>query len=313
MAAVTETPRLPDSTRLASVSLTVSDLERSLEFYTERLGFRVRQREEAVARLGAGGDDILILVERKGARRVRGTTGLFHFAVLVPSREALALAFAHLAATRTPMQGAADHLVSEALYLGDPDGNGIEIYRDRPRDAWRWEGGEIAMATEPLDLEALLEEADANGRAWDGLPVGTLLGHMHLHVARIAPAERFYRDVIGFDLTTRYGPAASFLSAGGYHHHVAVNTWAGVDAPRPPEDAVGLREFVVALPDPGDIDRVAARAFAAGHPGERDGEALTLRDPSGNTLRLAAFGKLPASGLNPSSIPSPADRDSLKM
>jgi catechol 2,3-dioxygenase len=136
---------------------------------------------------------------------------------------------------------------------------------------------------------------------------------MHLHVARIAPAERFYRDVIGFDLTTRYGPAASFLSAGGYHHHVAVNTWAGVDAPRPPEDAAGLREFVVTLPDVGEIERVAERILAAGHPLERDEQGLTVRDPSGNALRLAPLREAPALGSNPSSIRTPADQDRPKM
>jgi catechol 2,3-dioxygenase len=279
---------LPSSTTLGSVSLTVSDLDRSLAFYTERLGFRLHARERAVARLGAGGEDILALVERKGARRVRGTTGLFHFAVLLPSREALALAFASLATSRTPLQGAADHLVSEALYLADPDGNGIEIYRDRPRGEWRWENGEIAMATGPLDLEALLEEADASKIAYGGLPGGTVLGHVHLHVGRIAPAERFYRDVVGFDVTTRFGPTASFLSAGGYHHHVAVNTWAGVDAPPPPEDAAGLREFELVLPDAGEVERVAARAAAAGHPVGTDTDGTLLRDPSRNAFRLTA-------------------------
>jgi catechol 2,3-dioxygenase len=279
---------LPPSTRLGSVSLTVSDLDRSLAFYTERLGFRVHAREHAVARLGAGDEDILIFVERKGARRVRGTTGLFHFALLLPSREALALAFEHLAESHTPMQGAADHLVSEALYLADPDGNGIEIYRDRPRAEWRREHGEIAMATEPLDLEALIEAAEASAATYGGLPAGTVLGHVHLHVARIAPAERFYRHVIGFDLTTRFGPTASFLSAGGYHHHLAVNTWAGVDAPPPPEDAAGLREFEIVVPDADDVERVAARAADAGHPVETDTDGVLLRDPSGNAVRVAA-------------------------
>lgn len=278
---------LPAATKLGSVSLTVSDLDRSLAFYTERLGLAIHARDGGTARLGAGGDDILLLVEPRGARRARGTTGLFHFAVLLPSRESLALAFARLVERRTPMQGAADHLVSEALYLADPDGNGIELYRDRPREAWRWEGGEIAMATEPLDLDALLEEGSAQAGDGGGLPPGTVLGHVHLHVARIAPAEHFYRDVLGFDLTTRFGPTASFLSAGGYHHHVAVNTWAGVDAPRPPEDAVGLREFVLRLPDGGEVERVAARVRAEGLPVEDGPAGPLLRDPSGNAVRLA--------------------------
>jgi catechol 2,3-dioxygenase len=285
--AMTSHDALPPSTSLGSVSLTVSDLDRSLAFYTERLGLTVHAREDGTSRLGAGGDDILVLVERRGARRVRGTTGLFHFAVLLPSREALALAFARLVDSRTPMQGAADHLVSEALYLADPDGNGIELYRDRPRDEWRWEDGEIAMATEPLDLDTLLEEGRAGTEGGGRLPAGTLLGHMHLHVARIAPAEHFYRDVLGFDRTCRFGPTASFLSAGGYHHHVAVNTWAGLDAPRPPEDAVGLREFVVRLPDSGEVERVTARVRAEGLSVEEGPAGPRVRDPSGNAVRLA--------------------------
>lgn len=283
-----ERDRLPAATRLGSVGLTVADLPRALAFYTERLGFRVHGRDGATARLGAGGDDILVLVERPGARRVQGTTGLFHFAVLLPSRGALALAFHRLAETRTPMQGAADHVVSEALYLGDPDGNGIELYRDRPRDEWSWQGGKLRMVTDPLDLEALLEEADASPVRWEGLPPGTTLGHVHLHVARVGDAERFYRDVVGFDLTARYGPTASFLSAGGYHHHVAVNTWAGVGAPAPPEDAAGLREWVVRLPDAGEVERVVARVRAHGIPvALRDDKAL-VRDPSGNALELVS-------------------------
>ena len=218
---------LPAATRWDSVRLAVADLGRSLTFYTERLGLTVHEQAPAQARLGAPGAPFLRLDEVPGARPVRNTTGLFHFAILVPSREALARSLRRLVETRTPMQGSADHLVSEALYLGDPDGNGIEIYRDRPRDTWRWENGEIAMATEPLDLQALHDEAEG---PWDGLPAGTILGHVHLHVARIPPAERFYREVVGLDLTTRFGPTASFLSAGSYHHHLAVNTWAGLEA-----------------------------------------------------------------------------------
>lgn len=279
-------PKLPASTRLGTVSLTVADLARAVSFYTERVGLRIRKSDERTATLGAGDRDILVLVARPGARHVRGTTGLFHFAILVPSREALAAAFARLVATRTPMQGFADHLVSEALYLPDPEGNGIEIYRDRPRDQWRWEGSEIAMATEPLDVEALLDEDRAAGKPWTGAPEGTVLGHMHLHVARIAPAVRFYEEVVGFGLTTRFGPTASFLSAGGYHHHLAVNTWAGLDAPRPPADATGLREFEIVVPEAADVAAVAARASSADAGPVLEGETIVLRDPSGNALRI---------------------------
>jgi catechol 2,3-dioxygenase len=272
-------------TRWDSVRLAVADLGRSLAYYTEKLGLTVHAQSSSHARLGAPSASFLILDEEPGAWPARHVSGLFHFAVLVPSRESLAGSLRRLVETRTPLQGAADHLVSEALYLGDPDGNGIEIYRDRPREEWRWENGEIAMATEPLDLQAL---HDGAREPWNGLPAGTVLGHLHLHVARIPASERFYREVVGFDLTTRFGPTASFLSAGGYHHHLAVNTWAGLDAPRPPEGAAGLRESVLALPSESDVDGVKLRAEAAGVPALRDAHGLSLEDPSGNALRIVA-------------------------
>jgi catechol 2,3-dioxygenase len=267
------------------VSLTVADLSRSLAFYTESLGLRVREHDRATARLGAGSDDLLVLVERQGAERMPGATGLFHFAVLLPSREALAASLARLADTATPLEGAADHLVSEALYLADPEGNGIELYRDRPREEWIWNNGSIRMTTDPLDVRALLDEGVAMGAAWGGLPVGTVLGHVHLRVAQIAPAERFYCDILGFDLTARYGTMASFVSAGGYHHHVAFNTWGGVDAPSPPEGAAGLRDFALRFTEADEVERVLARARAAGSPIGPDAE---VRDPSGNVVRLSA-------------------------
>ena len=276
---------LPAGTHWDSVRLAVADLGRSLAFYTEQLGLAVHAQSGSHARLGAPGAPFLILEEEPGVWPVRRVTGLFHFAVLVPSRASLAGSLHRLLETHTPLQGASDHLVSEALYLGDPDGNGIEIYRDRPREEWRWENGEIAMATEPLDLQALNDEAR---EPWSGLPLGTVLGHVHLHVARIPAAETFYRGVVGFDLTTRFGPTASFLSAGGYHHHLAVNTWAGLDAPRPPEGAAGLRESVLALPSASDVDGVRLRAEAAGVPAHVDARGLTLEDPSGNVLRIVA-------------------------
>jgi catechol 2,3-dioxygenase len=271
-------------TTMGPVSLTVADLPRALAFYTERLGFRVHADDGGTVRLGAGASDLLVLVEHQGARRAHGTTGLFHFAVLLPSREALALALAHLAETRTLLHGASDHFVSESLYLADPEGNGIEIYRDRPRETWVREAGALRMTVDPLDVEALLQEAATSETEWSGLPAGTVIGHVHLKVARIAPAERFYCELLGFDLTTRYGSNASFVAMGGYHHHVAFNTWAGVGAPPPPEGATGLREFVVHLPDAEEVERVLARLAKAGVPVS---PGAPVRDPSGNAVRLA--------------------------
>ena len=270
---------------MGPVTLTVVDLPRAVSFYRERIGLRVHAQEEASARLGTGGDDLLVLEERRAAVRAAGTTGLFHFAILLPSRAGLARALRHLVETRTPLQGASDHLVSESLYLADPEGNGIELYRDRPRENWVWNEGLVAMATERLDVQALLAEGESDETSWAGLPAETRIGHVHLRVAHIAQAERFYCDVLGFDLTARYGDMASFVAAGGYHHHVAFNTWAGVGAPRPPADAAGLKEFVVRLEDPDAVGKALTRARAAGDPVETGD---VLRDPSGNAVRLAA-------------------------
>lgn len=271
-------------TTIGPVTLTVSDLGRSLAFYRERIGFSVHSQGGGSARLGAGGADLLLLEERKDAVRVAGTTGLFHFAILLPSRAALAKALAHLVETRTPLQGAADHIVSESLYLADAEGNGIELYRDRPRETWTWRDGQLAMATDPLDVDALWREGRADDAPWQGLPAGTTMGHVHLRVAHIAPAERFYCDLIGFSLTARYGRQASFVAADGYHHHVAFNTWGGVGAPPPPKNALGLKEIVIDLGDRGAVERAVERLGKAGIAIGPDGLVI---DPSGNAVRLA--------------------------
>lgn len=274
------------NTTMGYVHLTVSALDRSLAFYQQNLGFKLHQREGQTARLGAGGPDLLWLTEQAGARTVAGVTGLYHFAILVPSRLALAQSLRQLAETRTPVQGFADHHVSEAIYLADPDGNGIEIYRDRPRTEWRWSDGQLHMTTDPLDIEGILAELAETPEPWSGLPAQTVLGHMHLHVADIAKAEAFYGDVLGFELTTRYGASASFFSAGGYHHHLAFNTWAGRGAPPPPPDAVGLRYFTINLPDQAELDRVAGRIKQAGIEVKEKEAALFVRDPSHNGMIL---------------------------
>jgi catechol 2,3-dioxygenase len=196
----------------------------------------------------------------------------------------LARALRRLVATDTVLQGAADHFVSEALYLADPDGNGIEIYRDRPRQQWPFVDGQLRMGADPVDFDNLLAERDDEPGA--PLAAGTTIGHVHLHVSRLDAAERFYVGVLGFDLMQRYGPSALFVSAGGYHHHIGVNTWAGVGAPPPPSGAIGLRHFVVALPDRAALDATVARVRAAALPVEiLDGAAL-VRDPSSNAILL---------------------------
>jgi catechol 2,3-dioxygenase len=277
-------------TTVGPVWLTISSLDRALAFYEHSLGFRVHQRESNTVRLGAGAADLLVLTENAKAWPARGTTGLFHLAVLVPSRLALAQVLRHLAESRVPLHGASDHLVSEALYLADPEGNGIEIYRDRPRAEWRYDGAEVRMVTDPLDLDGLLLELEGRDPPWTGLPKGTVIGHVHLRVAEISAAEHFYRDVLGFDLTTRYGASASFLSAGGYHHHVAANTWTSLGAPPPSPGSLGLRAFAVRLPDAQALEPVLARVREAGVTPEETPLGLLLRDPSGNGVLLQSGG-----------------------
>ena len=278
---------------IGAVELTVSDLDRSVRFYEERIGFRDRWSRNGTVGLGADGPALLILHESKDAPQARRTTGLYHFAILVPTRLDLARSLRHFADTRTDMQGFSDHSVSEALYLADPDGIGIEVYRDRPREEWRRSAdGTLKMVSEPLDVESLLREADADwrrtGAAWPGLPPGTVIGHVHLHVSFLEDTERFYREVIGFDLTQRFGESAIFLSAGGYHHHVAANTWAGIGAPPPPVGSIGLKHFTIRLPDAAAVSDVARRIHAAGAEAAISDEEIFVRDPSGNGIRLTS-------------------------
>lgn len=281
--------RIHPDTRLGTVHLTVTDLDRSLAFYRERLGFQLHRREGQTAYLGAGRADLLILTGRPDARPSSGTTGLYHFALLLPNRRALARSLHRLAETRTPLQGFADHGVSEAIYLPDLDGNGIEIYRDRPRAEWPIERGQLQMVTDPLDVDDLLAEPAGQPIPENGLPPDTVLGHIHLHVAHIGQAEAFYGDLLGFELRQRYGPTASFLAAGGYHHHVGVNTWAGAGAPPPPADAVGLRWFTIRLPDQTELDKITARLREAGLTPQARPEGPFLQDPSENGLILTVL------------------------
>ncbi|HEV7669042.1 MAG TPA: VOC family protein [Thermoanaerobaculia bacterium] len=277
---------LPAATFVGPVELTVRDLDRSLAFYTQRIGLeRLPGSDLGPTTLGAAGLPLLSLVENPEARTVRGTTGLFHFAILVPTRRDLGVVLSRFAATGTRLSGAADHGVSEALYLSDPEGNGIEIYRDRAAEVWPRAGGKLAMFTEALDLEALLEEG-SEAPPSPTLPAGTIMGHVHLHVRYLDEAERFYVGVLGFEEMQRYGPSALFVSAGGYHHRVGLNTWQGEGAPAPPSDATGLTHFVIRLPDRQALDRVGQRLEAAGVPSEEQGQGLFTRDPSGNGMRF---------------------------
>ena len=258
---------LPADAHIGQVSLTVQYLDRSLLFYRDVLGFTETHREGQRSLLSPpGGRTLIELHEQKDAiPKPRRTSGLYHFAILVPSRAALGRSLRRLSDRRWPISGAADHLVSEALYLDDPDGLGIEIYRDRPRDSWRTSGtGELAMATDPLDLHAIYEEPGAD-TPWAGLEADTVMGHVHLHVPHLDTAEAFYCGRIGFEPMVRGYPGALFVAAGGYHHHLGLNTWSGVGAPPPPANAVGLRGFTIESNAPGseDIEDPATRVVVS--------------------------------------------------
>jgi catechol 2,3-dioxygenase len=275
------------NTTIGHVHLTVADLDRSLDFYQQIIGLQLRHRQGQTAYLGTGGPDLLLLTEQPGARQVSGVTGLYHLAILVPSRLALAQSLRRIAETRTPVQGFADHWVSEAIYLPDPDGNGIEIYRDRPRAEWPRQNGQLQMATDPLDVSGVLAELGSQSLPWTGLERETVIGHVHLHVATIPAAEAFYVDTLGFDLVLRYGPSASFVSAGGYHHHLGLNTWAGVNAPPPPADAAGLRYYTINLPDVAALAAVLESIERAGVDFQEKDGIIFLRDPAQNGVVLS--------------------------
>jgi len=282
--------RLPAATRLGQVTLQVSSLDTSLAFYQEVLGFRVVTRDGIRAILSAHGDDrpIIELHERPGARPVprRGAFGLYHFAILLPDRASLGRFVKHLAESGT-RAGAGDHLVSEAFYLQDPDNLGIEVYADRPRSAWRRVGRELIMATDPVDVAGLMEAAGEE--RWSGMPAGTTLGHVHLHVADLDRAGAFYGDGLGLDRTVWHYPGALFFSAGGYHHHLGTNTWAQ-DARPAAEDEARLLEWEVLVPSARDVDAALASLAAAGATVERRPDSGRTHDPWGTVVHLRAAG-----------------------
>lgn len=206
-------------------------------------------------------------------------------AKLLPSRADLGRWLLHMERVQYPVQGFADHFVSEAVYLADPDGNGLEVYRDLPRSEWKRNGDTIHMGTEPIDLQGIVASIPDPAVAWTGLPEGTVIGHMHLRVGDIGLAEAFYHKVLGFDVVLNMG-SALFLSAGGYHHHFGTNTWQSAGAPRPPEDSVGLREFTIMVPDGETQTQVVKRLEGAGITYQREGDAVLVDDPWGNHIRL---------------------------
>jgi catechol 2,3-dioxygenase len=280
-------PSIAAGTSLGAVTLTVSDLARSRAFYETALGLSVRELDDGGLAFGApGGADLVRVYGDASAPALdRRATGLYHLAILFPTRLDLAFALARLAEAHWALDGLADHLVSEALYLSDPDGNGIELYRDRPREEWSYADGGLQMATLSLDLQGLADELAGAAAPQRSVPARTTIGHVHLQVASIPDAEAFYHGVLGFDVTTRGYPGALFVSAGGYHHHLGLNTWHSAGSSPAAPGAVGLRSYEVVLPDRAELGRVLDRVRGAGlSPVTESADSAAVRDPSGNLV-----------------------------
>jgi catechol 2,3-dioxygenase len=280
--------RLPPATHVGRVKLQVSDLARSRAYYENVLGLRALETAAGQATLGAHGSaaPLVELHERKGARAAprRGRLGLFHFAVLLPDRASLGRFLRHLTETETPA-GMSDHLVSEAIYLQDPDNLGIEVYADRPRNSWKHDGRQLTMATLPLDARDLVEAGGSE--RWKGAPPGTTIGHVHLHVGDIDQASAFYHEALGLDRMVWNYPGALFLAAGGYHHHLGTNTWAQ-GAPSPTDEDARLVEWEIVVPEKGDVEAAATSLEGASYAVQRRGADAIAQDPWGTSLRLTA-------------------------
>jgi catechol 2,3-dioxygenase len=276
--------RLPDSTRVGRVRLQVSELSRSVAYYTQVLGMRVIESDATGAVMGAADDTPLVeLNVRSGVAPVPrgGRIGLYHFALLLPDRPSLAR-FVRQLSELGVRAGMSDHLVSEAIYLSDPDGLGIEVYADRPRTEWRHSGRQLVMATDPLDVADLVRAAGET--PWTGMPAGTVMGHVHLHVSSLPAANAFWHEGVGFDRMVWSYPGALFLAAGGYHHHLGVNTWAS-GAERAGENDAQLLAWELVLPAdamPAALEHLARQ----GHSVSRDGADGLVADPDGTRLRL---------------------------
>src|SRR5215210_6172922 len=286
------------ATLMGHVSLKVANLENQILFYTKALGFQLHWREGNKAGLGAGGADLLRLTEETGLKRYRGVTGLYHFAVLFPNRRELARVIGRLMALKYPNYPT-DHVMTKTTYLDDLEGNGIELYCESPEDGtWtmangvyetRRTDGSLSDGREPLDVDALLSHLKEDDRLDVPIPPETRMGHIHLHIRNINEAVDFYHGVIGFDLMGIARPfRMAFVSAGGYHHHVGLNTWQGEGAPPPPADALGLRHFTVELPDQNALDEVLARVEEAGIPANQTEDGFLIHDPSQNGVNLTS-------------------------
>jgi catechol 2,3-dioxygenase len=276
-------------TTMGSVYLKVSNMERSVKFYREVVGFEILKQTEYTVELTADGQTPLLILEKIPNAIVlprKNTTGLYHFAILVPTRKDLSLAVRNLIKHNIHV-GQADHLVSEALYIADPENNGIEIYVDRPREEWTYDDqGRVQMAVDPIEWQGLIDEA--GDEEWNGLATGTVMGHVHLHVADLRAAEQFYCGILGFNIMAHMTNSALFISAGGYHHHLGLNVWAGIGAPPPPANAAGLRYYTIMLPNESELESVLTKLRNAEITVEPLEEGWFVQDPSENGILLVS-------------------------
>jgi catechol 2,3-dioxygenase len=279
------TTKLDPATTVGQVTLAVADLEMMAAYYQQVIGLRLLERTSQTIELGVGETPLVRLEARPGGKRYPTATGLFHLALLLPSRQDLGLWLKHFVTSQNRMiDGAGDHLVSEALYLSDPEGNGLEIYRDRPRDTWEYDNNGVKMATLAVDLPALV--ADAADTPFTGMPAGTTMGHVHLQVDDVTKALGFYRDILGFDLMAAM-PSAGFISAGGYHHHIGMNTWHSRGAAPPPAGSLGLVSYQVVLPTAAAREALLSHLDSQNYSLEQTQAGPLGRDPAGNGLVFA--------------------------
>ena len=270
---------------LGPVELIVANLHRSVAFYRQILGMNILDQNDRTVTLGLPHRPLVVLTAQSGAQPTRPTSpGLYHLAVLLPTRADLARWVQH-ATNLGAHIGQSDHLVSEAFYLNDPDGHGIEVYRDRPRGEWRWQDGQVQMAGDLIDIEGLLAESGADV-PFTGLPEGTLMGHVHLRVADLTATEAFYCGVLGFDVVSRW-PGALFISVGGYHHHFGLNTWQSAGGAPAPQGTSRLVRVNISLNDVSDLDALEARLRTLNVAFTRTHDILDVRDPAGNALRFS--------------------------